>query len=125
MRTVIKGGYYFLSSIIVILALAFCIIEGRLLFSGDWMLYEFALGGAVRYLCRLLMAIAALLIGLLPFANIKKKCEKLYNTQKLGATLLLVIAIMTLIFATNYVGIAIFVITSIHFVLNRAFLMKS
>ena len=125
MRTMRKSGYYFLSSIIVILALAFCIIEGRLLFSGDWMLYEFALGGAVRYLCRLLMAIAALIIGILPFVNIKKKGEKLYNTQKLGATLLLVMALVTLIFATNYVGIVVFVITCIYFALNRAFLMKS
>ena len=125
MRTVIKGGYYFLSGIIVILALAFCVIEGRLLFAGDWMLYEFAFGGAVRYLCRLLMAVIALGIGILPFINIKKKCEKLRNIQKLGATLLLVMAIVTLIFTTNYVGIVIFLIAGLYFVLNKVFLMKS
>ena len=119
MRTVIKGGYYFLSGIIVILALAFCVIEGRLLFAGDWMLYEFALGGAVRYLCRLLMAVIALGIGILPFINIKKKCEKIRNIQKLGAPLLLVMAIVTLIFATNYVGIVVFVIASVYWGLGK------
>ena len=119
MRTVIKGGYYFLSGIIVILALAFCVIEGRLLFAGDWMLYEFAFGGAVRYLCRLLMAVIALGIGILPFINIKKKCEKLRNIQKLGATLLLVMAIVALIFATNYVGIVVFVIASVYWGLGK------
>ena len=119
MRVVIKGGYYFLSSIIVILALAFCIIEGRLLFSGDWMLYEFAFGGALRYICRLLMAVAAFGIGILPFINIKKKCNKLLQVQRLGAVMLFSMAAIVLVFATNYVGMVIFIVAGVYFVLSQ------
>ena len=125
MRTVIKGGYYFFSGIIVILALAFCIIEGRLLLSGDWLLYEFAFGGAIRYMCRLMMAVLALGIGLLPWINIKKKCEKIIKAQRFGAVLLLVMAMVTLVFATNYVGIVVFVIAGVYFVVSGVFLLKS
>ncbi|MBE5889247.1 MAG: hypothetical protein E7283_10600 [Lachnospiraceae bacterium] len=119
MNKILKGCYFFLSVIIVILALLFCIIEGRLLFSGDWTLYEFAWGGAVRYLCRLLMAIAALAIGLLPFVNLKVKGDKIVFAQKLGAVLLLLMSVVILIFATNYVGIVVFLVAGFYLVLNK------
>ena len=119
MNKILKGCYFFLSVIIVILALLFCIIEGRLLFSGDWTLYEFAWGGAVRYLCRFLMAIAALAIGLLPFVNLKVKGDKIVFAQKLGAVLLLLMSVVILIFATNYVGIVVFLVAGFYLVLNK------
>lgn len=42
MKKLLHIVYYVFSGILVFLAAAFCVIEGRLLFSGDWMIYESA-----------------------------------------------------------------------------------
>ena len=38
------------SSIVMLLSLAFIVIEGRLLFSGDWLIYDSPFNGFIRYL---------------------------------------------------------------------------
>ena len=106
-----------LSVLIGLLALVFVVIEGRNLFSGDWLIYEYAFNGLVRYLSRLLLALFALSQGILAFINLKRKSEKLAMVSLAGSVGLVVMSVFLLIFATNYVGEVALVIAVIYFVL--------
>ena len=104
MKKLLHVIYYIFSGIIVFLATAFCIIEGRLLFSGDWLIYESAFHGCIEYFCRFLMAVFALVIGFLPFVNRAKNNPKISDFLKIGSVALVVMSIIICLFATNYIG---------------------
>ena len=55
-----------------ILAFAFVIIEGRLLIFGDWLVYDNAFNGFVRYALRLILSLFALLVTVVEVINLKK-----------------------------------------------------
>ena len=118
MKTVLRIVYYIFSAILLLLAAAFCIIEGRLLFSGDWTIYESTLQGCVQYLCRFLMSLFALSIGLLPFVNKIKPSQKISDFLKTGSLALVMMSVIVCLFATNYVGISILGISLIYFFLT-------
>ncbi len=118
MKTVLRIVYYIFSAIILLLALAFCIIEGRLLFSGDWTIYESALQGCVQYLCRFLMSLFVLSIGLFPFVNKIKPSQKISDFLQTGSLALVMMSVIVCLFATNYVGISILGISLIYFFLT-------
>ena len=73
MNKLFKVLLVIISSIIMILSLAFIVIEGRLLFSGDWLIYDSPFNGFIRYLCRLLIAIFAFTKSLLEVIYINKE----------------------------------------------------
>lgn len=118
MKTLLRIVYYIFNAIILLLALAFCIIEGKLLFSGDWTIYESTLQGCVQYLCRFLMSLFALSIGLLPFVNKIKPSQKISDYLKAGSLALVMMSVIVCLFATNYVGISILGISLIYFFLT-------
>ena len=105
MKKLLVITYYIFSGIIIFLAVAFCIIEGRLLFSGDWTIYESAFQGFIQYLCRFLMSLFALSMGLLPFINKLRPNQKIIEFLKIGSLALVVMSAIVCIFATNYVGV--------------------
>ena len=115
MKKLLAITYYIFSVIIMFLAVAFCIIEGRLLFSGDWTIYESAFQGFVQYLCRFLMSLFALSMGFLPFINKIKPNQKIIEFLKIGTLALVVMSAIICIFATNYVGIIILAISLLYF----------
>ena len=95
MKKLIQYGGCSICVIIMIVALLFVIIEGRLLFSGDWLIYEFAMMGALRYFCRLLIALSVLLFTVSVLWNMKQKNDKLKQLQKdvlLGFIVILAVA---------------------------------
>ena len=98
MKKLIQVSGYFLCGIIMIVACLFAVIEGRLLFSGDWMLYEFAIMGALRYFCRTLIAISVVALCASFFLNMKKKNEMIKQLQKDGMLALSVVLIVALLF---------------------------
>ena len=59
--------------VISILALAFLVIEGRLLFSGEWLIYDSAFDGFIRYLFRTLLCIVTISKGVIEFAKLSDK----------------------------------------------------
>ena len=59
------------SLLITFLSLIFVIIEGRLLFSGDWLLYERPFIGCMQYLIRFLLAGGTGFLGIRSFIKIK------------------------------------------------------
>lgn len=103
MKTVLKVLSVFISVIILILALAFIIIEGRLLFSGDWIIYDSPLMGFIRYLFRLTISVFAFIKSLfgIVFLNNESKNEQML----FGDIMLMISAVVLLIFTTNYVGV--------------------
>ena len=94
----------FLSIVIFILSLAFIVIEGRLLFSLDWIIYDNTVFAFLRYLFRFMISLFTLVYAILEFVNMKKKSEKLnyiffiYNICLFGTSIFLII------YATNMVG---------------------
>ena len=59
MKTLIKIAVLLFSIILFVISAAFIVIEGRLLVSGDWLLYEMPWIGFLQYFCRFLLSCAA------------------------------------------------------------------
>ena len=111
MNKLFKVLLVIISSIIMILSLAFIVIEGRLLFSGDWLIYDSPFFGCIRYLGRLLLSVFAFTKCLLEIIYINKehKLKEYLGYADIG---LVVMSVVILIFLTNCVGfICIFLAT--------------
>ena len=104
MNKLFKVLLVIVSSIIMILSLAFIVIEGRLLFSGDWLIYDSPFNGFIRYLCRLLIAIFAFTKSLLEVIYINKE-HSIKEYLLYGDISLVLMSLSILVFSTNYVGI--------------------
>ena len=104
MNKLFKVLLVIISSIIMILSLAFIVIEGRLLFSGDWLIYDNPFNGFIRYLCRLLIAIFAFTKSLLEVIYINKE-HSIKEYLYYGDISLVLMSLSILVFSTNYVGI--------------------
>ena len=100
-RNILVG---FFLVIIFVLSLAFIVIEGRLLFSLDWTIYDNGIFGFLRYFFRLLIAIVTSIYTILEFINMKKKSEKLNFILFIYNICLVIISIVLLFKATNMVG---------------------
>lgn len=95
---------YIFSSIIIILSLAFIFIEGRLVFSGEYLVYDSPFNGFVRYFFRLILALLVLGKSIMEFTKIGKN-GMLKEYLFYGDISLLLMSIIILIFSTNYVGL--------------------
>ena len=117
MNKLFKVLLVIISSIIMILSLAFIVIEGRLLFSGDWLIYDSPFFGFIRYLGRLLLSVFAFTKCLLEVIYINKehKLKEYLGYADIG---LLVMSVVILIFSTNYVGLVCIVLSLINFIIK-------
>lgn len=73
MKTALRILTTFLMIVLLLVAAAFVFIEGRLIFSGDWLLHEMPLIGFLQYFCRILLA---MIVGVLAVLTIKKVIKK-------------------------------------------------
>lgn len=94
-----------LFSIVSVLALAFIFIEGRLVLSLEWKVYDNPMNGLVRYLFRLLIAIYCLVVSILEIINIKKKNKVLESYLVVFDISFVVISLVVLVYATNYINL--------------------
>ena len=101
MNKLFKILIVFISSIILVLSLAFIFLEGRLLFSGDWLAYDSPVMGFIRYLSRLLISIFALTKSLLEIININKK-DKIKEWLYYCDFAYVLISISVIAFSANY-----------------------
>ena len=93
--------------ILILISLVFVFIEGRLLVSLDWTIYDNAFNGFIRYFFRLLIAVICIFTAILEFINMKKSSKTIefyLNNISIG---LLCSSIIVLITATNYAGLAV------------------
>lgn len=108
----------FTCSIIIILSLAFLFIEGRLLISLDWSIYDFDFAGFIRYLFRFLLALFALSVCVFELVNLKKKNKTLSIYLFVADISLVLMSIFALIFTANYVGVICLILSTL-LVLSR------
>ena len=69
MKTTLRILTGCLMILLILLAAAFIFIEGRLLFSGDWLLHEIPAVGFLQYFCRMLLAVSP---GVFAVCTLKK-----------------------------------------------------
>ena len=118
MKKVLNIFNVIISSIVLLLSLIFIFIEGRLLFSGDWLIYDNVILGMFKYLFRLIIAISTGMYSILTFINIKKKSGILTNFLFVLSICLFVVSIFMLIYTANYVDKISIIIASIILLIN-------
>lgn len=101
------------SVFLIIFSLLFIVIEGRLLFSKDWIVYDNAFNGFVRYLLRLFLSILVFALSIAEIINIKKQNENLFYYLIYIDFGLVIMSILTYIYTTNYVSVVCSVFLSI------------
>lgn len=118
MKKVLNIFNVIISSIVLLLSLIFIFIEGRLLFSGDWLIYDNVILGMLKYLFRLIIAIYAGMYSILTFINIKKKSGILTNFLFMLSICLFIVSIFMIIYTANYVDKISIIIASIILLIN-------
>ena len=118
MKKVLNIFNVIISSIVLLLSLIFKFIEGRLVFSGDWLIYDNVILGMFKYLFRLIVAIFAGMYSILTFINIKKKSGILTNFLFMLSICLFIVSIFMLIYTANYVDKISIIIASIILLIN-------
>ena len=113
----------FISTLIIILSLAFIFIEARLILAGDFLIYDNAFNGFIRYFFRLILSVLSLLVALYEIINIKKKDEKIKEYLMNGSVALVIMSIVCIFFTTNYVGVILLGLSSL-LLLNKFLLIK-
>lgn len=107
-----------ISLIIIILSLAFIVIEGRLLISLDWIIYDNNINGFIRYFFRFIIAIISLTIGLLEIINRFKNNNNLNYYLLISELSLVISSIIILINSANYIGQICLIVSSLLVVLK-------
>ena len=64
MKMMLRIVAVFIAVLLLVLAAAFLVMEGRLLVSGDWLLHEMPLFAFLQYLSRFVLAAAAALASI-------------------------------------------------------------
>ena len=62
MKTLLRVVWIICAVILLVSALAFAVIEGRLLFSGDWLIHEMPMIGFLQYFCRFTLAVITVIL---------------------------------------------------------------
>ena len=94
------------SVVLIIISLAFIFIEGRLLLSLDWIIYNSPFMSFIMYFCRFLAALIIGIIGVLEIINLFKKNNKLSLIILFSNIGLVIMSIIVFIETTNYVDVA-------------------
>jgi len=97
---------YVSAVILLLISLAFIVIEARNLFSGDWTLYENEGNGFLRYFFRLLFALFSLALAVFTYFALKEKTSSILRTYYyFGAIGLFLASNVLSYFATNYIDV--------------------
>ena len=92
----------------IIFSLCFIFIEFRYLFAGDWLIHNNLILGFIKSLFKALLALFAFVVILIEFINLKKKNNTLKYYLFVCNISLLLMSIIIMIFASNYVGLICF-----------------
>ena len=103
--------------IVIILSLAFIIIEARLLISLDFIIYDNAINGFIRYFLRLVISLYVFVTAIFVYINIIKEKEKISKLLLISILSIFIVSIILLFTTTNYVGFICSILSLIYFVL--------
>lgn len=103
---------YLSAALVIVFSLYFLVIEGRSLFSGDWLLYENTLSGFIRYFFRFLLSIYSLVLSISTYFILRKKYDQtsISNAFHLGVIALFISCIIVGIFSSNYLDYLLFIL---------------
>lgn len=105
MRKLLNIAIGFFTVFILFFSILFIIIEGRLVFSGDWKAYDNVINGLMRHLLRLILSLLVFGISIVELVNLKLQKENLFYYLVYFDLGLIIMSLITLIFAANYIGI--------------------
>ena len=105
MRKLLNIAIGFFTVFILFFSILFIIIEGRLVFSGDWKVYDNMINGLIRHLLRLILSLLVFGISIVELVNLKLQKENLFYYLVYFDLGLIIMSLITLIFAANYIGI--------------------
>ena len=71
MKSILRIAAVLFAAVLLLLAAAFMFIEGRLLFSGDWLLHEVPVLAFLQYFARFVLAAAAACSAIMIFRKRK------------------------------------------------------
>lgn len=111
MRLLAKILFIVSCAIALILSLAFIVIEGRLILSQDWVIYDNPINGLIRYLLRFIFALIGLTMSIFEFINLKKKNSFIGLCLVTANFSLLVMSIILMILGSNGVGTILLIIS--------------
>lgn len=94
----------FFSAVILLLSAIFLVIEGRLLFSGDWLVYDNVALGFFKYFFRVLIALAAGTYAVFEFINMKKNSKTIKIFLFIANVVLILMCTILGFTATNMEG---------------------
>jgi len=110
MRKIVNVFYFTINIILMIISAVFVFIEGRLVFSGDWILHQNVLIAFMQYLIKFLLAIGCFVFGLISILK-RNKINTFYFSICIFA-----IAVALSIYVSNGFG-AYFIIFSVVYVI--------
>ena len=94
----------FINFIVIILSLAFIIIEARLLISLDFLIYDNIINGFIRYFLRAIIAMYVFVTAIFVYINMIKEKEKISKLLLISILSIFIVSIILLFTTTNYVG---------------------
>ncbi len=107
---------YVFAGILLVLSLAFIVIEGRTLFSGDWTLFENQVNGFFRYFFRLLVAIFVFSSAFISYFALRAKASLALRIYfYFGAVGTFVSSLIISYFASNSMDLAFRLISACYF----------
>lgn len=123
MRILGKTLFIITCVISLVLSLAFLVIEGRLIFSQDWIIYDSPLNGLIRYLLRFIFALGGLLMSIFELVNLKKKNPFIGLCLITANYSFLVMSIVLMILGSNGVG-TILLFVSLMIISTKIFIVR-
>lgn len=99
----------FILGIMVFLAFLLVVIEGRGLFSGEWIIYDSFISGFLKYFCKFILAFIFILFGIVEMTKLKNVSFLKDNLRAVEIGLVLD-GILIVIFATNYLNLVVLVV---------------
>lgn len=95
--------------IMVFLAFLLVVIEGRGLFSGEWVIYDSFISGFFKYFCKFILAFIFILFGIVEMTKLKN-VSFLKDNLRVVEIGLVIDGILIVIFATNYLNLVVLLV---------------
>ena len=97
-----------LAFLCALVSIVIIILEARLLFSGDWLLYQSPISGFIRYLFRFILSLFALASFVIEIIYIFKKIDILKSLLRASNISLFIFLFMFAVMNANFEGILLF-----------------
>ena len=105
MKKISKVFLKVVSSIILLVSLVMIIVYLRLLFSGDYIIYDSPINGFIRYFFRLILALLFCTMAIIEIFTKLQKYNFINENINFHELSLFIVSIFILIYGTNYIGI--------------------